>query len=63
MMTRVKGGTMSKKRRKNIVKQAKGFKYGRKTKYRQAKEALTHAWSHSFRDRKRKKEKRDNFGR
>lgn len=54
-MTRVKGGTMSKKRRKNIVKQAKGFKYGRKTKYRQAKEALTHAWSHSFRDRKRKK--------
>ena len=54
-MTRVKGGVMSKKRRKKVVKSAKGFKYGRKSKYRQAKEALIHAGSHAFKDRKRKK--------
>ncbi|MDQ5882725.1 MAG: large subunit ribosomal protein [Patescibacteria group bacterium] len=54
-MTRVKRGTIANKRRKNLLKEAKGFRYGRKNKYRQAKEALLHAWSHSFKDRKRKK--------
>ena len=54
-MTRVKRGTIAHKRRKSLLKHAKGFKYGRKNKYRQAKEALTHAWSHAFKDRKRKK--------
>lgn len=54
-MVRVKGGLMTKKRRKKVIKYAKGFKYGRKNKYRQAKEALLHAWSHAFKDRKRKK--------
>lgn len=54
-MVRVKGGVMSKKRRKKVIKYAKGFKYGRKNKYRQAREALLHAWSHAFKDRKRKK--------
>lgn len=54
-MTRVKGGVMTKKRRKKVIKYAKGFKYGRKNKYRQAREALLHAWTHAFKDRKRKK--------
>ena len=54
-MTRVKRGTMANKRRKKIIKQAKGFKWGRKSKYRLAKEALKHAWVHAYRDRKRKK--------
>ncbi|MGB9726490.1 MAG: 50S ribosomal protein L20 [Minisyncoccia bacterium] len=54
-MARVKGGVMTKKRRKKVVKYAKGFKYGRKNKYRQAREALLHAFSHAFKDRKRKK--------
>lgn len=54
-MTRVKRGTIANKRRKNLLKHTKGFRYGRKTKYRLAKEALLHAWTHAFRDRKRKK--------
>lgn len=54
-MARVKRGTIARKRRNKILKYTKGFKYGRKTKYRLAKEALLHAWSHAFKDRKRKK--------
>lgn len=54
-MTRVKRGTIAHKRRKHLLKYAKGFRWGRKSKYRLAKDALTHAWTHSFRDRKRKK--------
>ena len=54
-MTRVKRGTMANKRRKNIIKQAKGFKWGRKSKYKLAKDALKHAWTYAYRDRKVKK--------
>ncbi len=54
-MVRVKRGKIAHKRRKKLLKQAKGFKWGRKTKYRQAKEALYHAWQYSYRDRKTKK--------
>ncbi len=54
-MVRVKRGKIAHKRRKNILKEAKGFRWGRKSKYRQAKEALYHAWSYSYRDRKTKK--------
>jgi len=54
-MTRVKRGTMAHKRRKKIIKQAKGFKWGRKSKYKLAKEALRHAWTYAYRDRKVKK--------
>ena len=54
-MTRVKRGTMAHKRRKNIIKQAKGFKWGRKSKYKLAKDALKHAWTYAYRDRKVKK--------
>jgi large subunit ribosomal protein L20 len=58
-MTRVKRGKTASKRRKNLLKHAKGFRWGRKTKYRQAKEALFHAWVYAFRDRKvKKREKR-----
>lgn len=38
-----------------MLKHAKGFKWTRSTKYRQAKEALLHAWSFQFADRKKKK--------
>ncbi len=54
-MTRIKRGTMAHKRRKKIIKQAKGFKWGRNSKYRLAKEALQHAWTYAYRDRRRKK--------
>jgi len=54
-MTRVKRGVTAHKRRKNLLKQTKGFKWGRKSKYRLAKDALKHALGHAYKDRKRKK--------
>ena len=54
-MTRVKRGKTAHKRRKKILKQTKGFRWGRKSKYRLAKDALYHAWEYAYRDRKTKK--------
>lgn len=54
-MTRVKRGTMKNKRRKNILAQTKGFRFGRSTKVAQATEALAHAGAYSFAHRKDKK--------
>jgi len=54
-MTRVKRGTIAKKRKKNILKHAKGFRWGRKSKYKAAKDALRHAWTYAYRDRRTKK--------
>jgi len=54
-MTRVKRGKISMKRRRNVLKQTKGFRFGRKSKERLAKEALLHAGKHAFTDRRKKK--------
>lgn len=54
-MPRVKRGKIASKRRKNLLKHAKGYKWRRKTNYRAAKEALMHAWARSYSDRKKKK--------
>jgi len=54
-MSRVKRGTTTLKRRKNILKKTKGYRFGRSTKKQQAKEALAHAGVHSFAHRKDKK--------
>jgi len=54
-MVRIKRGTIANKRRKNVLKETKGFRWGRKSKYRLAKDALTKALTYSYRDRKVKK--------
>lgn len=54
-MTRVKKGVNALKSRKNILKRAKGFRFGRSKKERQANEALVHAGSYSFAHRRDKK--------
>ena len=54
-MTRVKRGTISLKRRRNTLKQVKGYNFGRSTKERQAREAIAHAGTHAFAHRKDKK--------
>ena len=54
-MTRVKKGVHALKRRRSILKQTKGFRHGRSTKERQAKEAILHAGAYSFAHRKDKK--------
>lgn len=54
-MTRVKKGVHALKRRRSVLKQTKGFRHGRGSKERQAKEALLHAGSYSFAHRRDKK--------
>ena len=54
-MTRVKKGVHALKRRRSVLKQTKGFRHGRSTKERQAKEALLHSGNYSFAHRKDKK--------
>lgn len=57
-MTRVKRGLISLKRRRNVLKQVKGYRFGRSTKERQAREAIAHAGSHAFAHRRDKKNDR-----
>jgi len=54
-MSRVKRGVQKRSRRKKIIKQAKGFKWQRKSNFRLAKDALKHAWTYAYRDRRAKK--------
>lgn len=54
-MTRVKRGTISLKRRRNVLKMAKGYRFGRSTKEKLARESISHAGKHAFNDRKAKK--------
>ncbi|MBI4121138.1 MAG: 50S ribosomal protein L20 [Parcubacteria group bacterium] len=54
-MTRVKRGTTRIKSRRNTLKQAKGYRFGRSKKVRQAHEAIAHAGVHAFGHRRKKK--------
>lgn len=54
-MSRVKRAVQARKHRKHLMKHAKGFQYGRKSKFKLAKDALRHAWTYAYRDRKAKK--------
>jgi large subunit ribosomal protein L20 len=54
-MTRVKRGNIAIKKRRKTLKYTKGFLLRRRTKEVAAKEALLHAWSYAFRDRRKKK--------
>ncbi len=54
-MPRVKRGKIATKKRRKILGYTKGYKWGRKSKERAAKEALLHALPRAFRGRKEKK--------
>ena len=54
-MSRVKRGIIHTKRRKKILRLAKGYRGGRSKLYTLASEALKKALSASYRDRRRKK--------
>ena len=54
-MTRIKRGVAANKRRKNVLKRAKGFDNRRSTNFVHAREALLHADSYAYRDRRNKK--------
>ena len=53
-MARTKGGPKAMKRRRNILKAAKGYRFSRSKKKRAALEALKHAGYYAFRDRRAK---------
>jgi large subunit ribosomal protein L20 len=54
-MTRVKRGVAASKRRKNVLKDAKGYRWRRKSHYATAKQAVIKAGSYAYRDRRTKK--------
>ncbi len=54
-MARVKGGKISAKRRRNVLKQVKGYRFARSKKERAAKEAIFHAGKYAFAHRRDKK--------
>jgi len=54
-MPRVKRGVMHVKRRKNILKKTKGYKWGRKNRIKLAKVAILKAGKHAYSGRKLKK--------
>lgn len=54
-MTRIKRGVTASKRRKKIIKMAKGFLWRRKSHFRAAKEAILKAGKYAYRDRRNKK--------
>ncbi|MFA5886854.1 MAG: 50S ribosomal protein L20 [Patescibacteria group bacterium] len=54
-MPRVKRGMIHVKRRKNILKDVKGYKWGRKKLIKLAKTARTKAGAHAYTDRRKKK--------
>lgn len=54
-MSRLKRGVRANKKRKNVLKAAKGYTMGRKNKFRAAKEATVKAGVYAYRDRKARK--------
>jgi large subunit ribosomal protein L20 len=54
-MPRVKKGVRAHKRHKKVLKMAKGYRAGRGSLYRSAREAVDKALKYAYRDRKAKK--------
>ncbi|MGL5081996.1 MAG: 50S ribosomal protein L20 [Microcoleaceae cyanobacterium] len=54
-MTRVKRGNVARKRRKKILKLAKGFRGAQSKKFRTANQRVMQALKNSYRDRRKRK--------
>jgi len=54
-MTRVKGGTIARARRKKVLKEAKGYFGSKHRLYKTAHEQLMHSGEYAFRDRRQNK--------
>lgn len=54
-MARVKGGNVSKNRRRKVLKQAKGYFGSKHRLYKTAQEQLFHSGAYAFRDRRQNK--------
>jgi len=55
VMPRTKNTVAGRERRKKVLKRAKGFRGGRRTLYRTARETVDRALVYAYRDRKQKK--------
>ncbi len=54
-MVRVTKGRAVPTKKKKVLKATKGFLWGRKSKFKLAKDAYRHAQAHAYKDRRRKK--------
>jgi large subunit ribosomal protein L20 len=54
-MPRAKRGFKARRRRKRLLKSARGFYGGRHRMFRRAVEAVHHAWAHAYAGRKQRK--------
>jgi len=54
-MPRVKRGYKARRRRKKILKQARGYRHGRSKLYRSAKETVQRALVYAYRDRRNRR--------
>ena len=54
-MTRVKGGTVERARRKKVLKEAKGYFGSKHRLYKPAHEQVMHSGQYAFRDRRQNK--------
>ena len=54
-MTRVKGGTIHRARRKKVMDRAKGYFGSKHRLYKSAKEQVMHSGKYAYRDRRQKK--------
>lgn len=54
-MTRVKRGVTKHRRHKKVLAMTRGYQSAQGRQFRRAREALLHAWSHSYRHRRERK--------
>jgi len=54
-MARVKGGTVTRKRRKRVLKLAKGYYGSKRVLFKQAKQQVMKSGQYAYRDRRQKK--------
>ena len=54
-MPRIKRGVTKRRRHKKVLLAARGFQGSSHRNYKWAKEALMHAWTHAYRDRRDRK--------
>ena len=54
-MARVKGGTVTRKRRKKVLKLAKGYYGSKHTLFKTVKEQVMNSYNYAYRDRRQKK--------
>lgn len=53
-MARVKGGTVTRKRRKRVLKLAKGYYGSKHTLFKTAKEQVMNSYNYAYRDRRQR---------